>query len=127
MPTKAELVAYARAHNVPVSAAWPKADVEAALRDAGYDPTTLPEGEDTLMAEQSAPATNPQQPPEVTQEEAEEDKRMSSDARFSTYREATEDELDNADDVLPPGPHVMQEKGEASEDADPGFKFANKG
>ena len=47
--------------------------------------------------------------------EAPAEKALSRNAAFSTYRAAKPDELDNADDKVPPGPHVIQERGEASE------------
>jgi hypothetical protein len=49
------------------------------------------------------------------QEVADEVRRTSSDARFSTYREAKRDELGEVDEKLPPGRIVVQERGEASE------------
>lgn len=76
------------------------------------------------MAE--TPKAERDRPARAEKAATEEATRLSSDARFSTYREATADELDNADEVLPPGRHTMQEKGEADEGAEPGFKFANK-
>jgi hypothetical protein len=104
MTTKAELVAYGQAHGVAVDDAMLKADIEQALRDAGHDPDTLqpPLGEASMTDETTAPASEEAAP-------------VSRNAAFSTYREATGDELDNADDKVPPGRHVVQELGEASE------------
>lgn len=60
--------------------------------------------------------------PEVSQQRAEQAAEellsTSSDARHSSYREANPDELDLADEKLPPGRIVVQERGEPSEKAE---------
>lgn len=56
-----------------------------------------------------------------------EDEALSRNSKFSTYRQATDEDLDNADPILPPGPHVMEELGTPWEDTvNPGFKFDKK-
>jgi hypothetical protein len=102
MATKAELIAYGEAHGVAVDDSMLKADIEAALRDAGYDPETLSEGED-VMSEPDAPATTDADPAEEF--------AKSSQAHFSTYSENT----DVPDENPPLGRHVVQERGEPSE------------
>lgn len=68
----------------------------------------------------------PQVTPTQAEETADELLSTSSDARFSIYREATPEELDLADENLPPGPHTMQERGEPSESAPDPFGSRRK-
>ena len=100
MATKDELVAFAEAHGVDVDASWLKADIEAALTDAGYDPTNV--GVEPM-------ATDP--------EEAE---RTSSDASYSTYVRLDQQEIEatwaEGENPLPaPGPQTVQQRGVATE------------
>lgn len=105
MATKDELLAYADANGVQADASMLKTDIEQALRDAGHNPDTLtPLTGETMPDEPAAPDVN-------TEEQA----AVSSDARFSTYREAKPDELGDVDEQLPPGRIVIQEPGEPSE------------
>lgn len=99
MATKEELVAFAGAHGISVDPSWLKADIEAAIDDAGYDPTTL---EETTMSEEGR---------EIRDAPAE-DEPTSSDARNASYTEVTPDD---ADELLPPGRQVEQERGAPSE------------
>jgi len=57
MPTKDELIAFASEVGVDVPASATKADIEAALTDAGYDPVTLEEEDD--MTESTGPEQDP--------------------------------------------------------------------
>jgi hypothetical protein len=63
MPTKDELIAFASEVGVDVPASATKADIEAALTDAGYDPVTLQEEDD--MTESTGPEPDAQDPNEV--------------------------------------------------------------
>lgn len=47
MATKDELIQFASSHGVDVSSSWTKAEIEAALVSAGYDPNTVG-GTDTV-------------------------------------------------------------------------------
>ncbi len=80
MATKDELVAFANANGVDVDASWLKADIEAALSDAGFDPNNL----GASMSEE--PMTT-----EEMDEHAEYLVGTSSDARFSTKTEVEPD------------------------------------
>jgi hypothetical protein len=100
MPTKAELVAFASSAGVDVSETWTKADIEAALASAGFDPDYLA-GDDDV----SDTGTD------TEENVAETILRTSSDARFSTY---TEVEVDT-DERPRPGRLVEQERGEPDE------------
>jgi hypothetical protein len=106
MATKDELVAYGQANGVAVDASMLKADIEQALRDAGYDPDTLQSTGGTAMTQEPAAAEAPAAPPE--------EERLSRDARDSTYAQ-----VDPPDDVFPPpGPIVEQTLGTPKEASD---------
>lgn len=106
MATKDELLAYADANGVQADASMLKTDIEQALRDAGHNPDTLtPLAGETMSDEPASPDVNTE----------EEQAAVSSDARFSTYREANAEELAEVDEQLPPGRIVVQELGEPSE------------
>jgi len=105
MATKDELVAFANAHGVDVDATWLKADIEAALTDAGYDPATL---EATDMTDETTP-------PEDLEAQAEYILSTSSDSQFSTYSEVAPDA------AIQPAPGRIGEetRGEPTESAEP--------
>jgi len=100
MATKDELVAFGQANGVDVDSSMLKADVEAALSDAGYDPSTV--GEDNVSEE-----------PENTS--AEDDSRLSRQSHFSTYRRV--DQQREGEINPPPGPTTLEERGEPTEGA----------
>jgi len=97
MATKDELVAFGQAHGIAVDMSMLKGDIEAAIADAGYDPTTI--GVQAVSEEPTAPANGEEEP------------RGSSDAQFSTYAEVQPD----TDERPAPGRQVEQTRGEASE------------
>lgn len=100
MPTKDELIAFASEAGVDVSASSTKAEIEAALYDAGYDPVTL----------EAAPMSEPE--PTPAHEVQGTDPGLSRQAQFSTYTEAPSDrEGENP----PPGRTVHQELGTPTE------------
>jgi hypothetical protein len=111
MATKDELVAFGQAHGVDVDSSMLKADIEAALTDAGYDPTTMEEGTD----EQSDPTTDEQSDvnPTTTPEDLE---GTSSDAQHSTYTRP--DQQREGEINPPPGPQTVQERGKPEEAAE---------
>lgn len=80
------------------------------------EPTTQKAAPKQAGAPQQTSESDTTDAPKTT---AETEDPTSSDARHSTYREATEDELDNHDGNPPPGPHTIQERGEPSEDIEP--------
>lgn len=51
MPTKSELVAFASEQGVNVATSWTKAQIEAQLASAGYDPVTLTRKEDDSVSD----------------------------------------------------------------------------
>src|SRR5262245_36748086 len=98
MATKDELVAFGQSQGIAVDMSMLKADIEAAIRDAGYE---LP-GEETVVSDE----------PEATEAEP----ALSRDASNSTYAEASAPK--DAGEVPAPGPQVEQTLGapvEASE------------
>lgn len=99
MPTKDELVAFGEAHGIDVDMSMLKEDIEASIRDAGYDPTTVGE---TPMSEE----------PTNGESVAEEIRETSSDARFATYEEVQPD----TEERPPPGRQVQQTRGKPTED-----------
>lgn len=102
MPTKEELVAFGQSAGLDVDSSMLKPDIEAALTDAGYDPTTL---EGDMGTEESAEETAV----------AEDLAGTSSDAQFSTYNEASSAKDVNEGANPPPGRSVEQTRGEPSE------------
>lgn len=115
MATKTELVAFGQAHGVDVDSSMSKADIEAALTDAGYDPTNL--GETTVGTEEprdeQAGTEQATTDPAIGQDELE---NTSSDAANSTYAEAPQDK--EAVDNPPPGRQVEQHRGTPDEAAE---------
>lgn len=97
MATKDELLAFCEQHGIQADASMLKADIEAAVAAAGYDPTTLEEASTVS---------------EVDWDEAADVlENSSSDAAFSTYAEVAPDP-----EVRPaPGRQVEQTRGEAQE------------
>jgi hypothetical protein len=118
MPTKDELVAFGQAHGVDVDSSMLKADIEAALTDAGYDPTTMEEGTvgtEEQRDEQSDPTTDEQSDvnPTTTPEDLE---GTSSDAQHSTY--SRPDQQREGEINPPPGPQTVQTRGTPEEAAE---------
>jgi len=97
MPTKDELLAFAEANGIAADSSMLKADVEAAIYDAGYDPTNL--------GEEPVSETDPQ---EIGGGDI---GNTSSDAANSTYTEVEPD-------VADAGRQVEQERGEPTEAAE---------
>jgi hypothetical protein len=103
MPTKAEVIAYANdVLGLDVDGSMTKADIEAAIYEAGYDPNDM--GEDD-MAEA-----------DTTADVAEEVERTSSDAAYSTYTRV--DQQREGEINPPPGPQSQQTRGVAAEAAE---------
>jgi hypothetical protein len=117
MATKDELLTFGQAHGVDVDSSMLKADIEAALSDAGYDPTTLGEatvGTEEPRDEQSDvnPTTDEQSDvnPTTTPEDLE---GTSSDAEHSTY--SRPDQQREGEINPPPGPQTVQTRGKPEE------------
>jgi len=99
MATKEELVAFGQAHGIAVDMSMLKADIEAAISDAGYDPTT--------------PEENVTEEPTAEPTAVEDVVKTSSDAQWSTYWRP--DQQREGEVTPPPGPQTMQERGYADE------------
>jgi hypothetical protein len=110
MATKDELVAFGQANGVDVDSSMLKADIEAALSGAGYDPTTV--GEATVATEQ--PDTTTEVPDATTTPEDLEG--TSSDAQHSTY--SRPDQQREGEINPPPGPQTVQTRGKPDEAAE---------
>jgi hypothetical protein len=110
MATKDELVAFGQAHGVDVDSSMLKADIEAALTDAGYDPTTMEEG--TVGTEEPRDEQSDVNPT-TTPEDLE---GTSSDAQHSTYTRP--DQQREGEINPPPGPQTVQERGKPEEAAE---------
>jgi hypothetical protein len=112
MATKDELIAFGQAHGVDVDSSMLKADIEAALSDAGYDPTTMEEG--TVGTEEQrdeqADAEQADVNPTTTPEDLE---GTSSDAEHSTY--SRPDQQREGEINPPPGPQTVQTRGKPDE------------
>lgn len=98
MATKDELIAFADAHGIAVDSSMLKADIEAAISDAGYDPITLEEA--TVSDEPAAEQTTV-------------DPSLSRDAQHSTYSRV--DQQREGEINPPPGPQTQQELGVPTE------------
>jgi hypothetical protein len=103
MATKDELVAFGQAHGLDVDSSMLKADIEAALSSAGYDPTTM--GEATVGTEEPDTTTTP-----------EDLEGTSSDAKHSTYTRV--DQQREGEINPPPGPQTIQTRGKPEEAAE---------
>jgi hypothetical protein len=109
MATKDELVAFGQAHGVDVDSSMLKADIEAALSDAGYDPTTT--GDDTVGTEEPRDESA-----DVNPTTAEDVENTSSDAEHSTY--SRPDQQREGEINPPPGPQTIQTRGKPEEAAE---------
>jgi hypothetical protein len=97
VPTKDELVTFASDAGIDVSASWTKAEIEAAVDAAGYDPLTLEPYGDEPVSEINGDTSG--------------DEVVSTQAQFSTYAEAAE----QPDTNPPTGKIVEQTLGPPSE------------
>lgn len=100
MPTKDELLAFASDHGIDVMSSATKAEIADAISEAGYEPDRI--GDDQV-SEETTTTSEPKDAP---------DERVSRQAQFSDYTEAT----DLPDTNPPLGRHVYQTLGTPSED-----------